>query len=513
MLNGLGIPVHLFPDPVPTPLLSFSVPHLARGGGRHRHRLATTRPATTATRSTSRAAPSSCPRSTPRSPPASPQPRARARSPGRRPPTPRPRACAASWTSRTRRSRRPTSAGLAARRPPRARTRRPCGSPTPRCTASATGSRSAPSRGPASRASRSSPRRPTRTAPSAPSPSRTPRSRGRWTACSRSAAATRRRARPRQRPRRRPPGRRRPRPSEAATACCPGNEVGVLLGDDAMEHAATGGKPKLVVTTVVSSSLLSRMARDRGVACRETLTGFKWIVDAALAGRAGGPRLRLRLRGGARLHGRLARPRQGRHRRRPAPRRARPLPEEERADAPRPARRAARGPRPLAPGPVVGRAARGRGPRAASTPRWPRCDRARRRGSGRARSSASSTPRPARSACAARRRPSGLPRSDVLAFQSEDGARLTVRPSGTEPKIKFYLELVGEARETARRGPGPREARGRGPGAPRRPRAGAAARLIRGRFGLGRASRRPARREELRREHRRGPMDHDRTID
>ena len=45
------------------------------------------------------------------------------------------------------------------------------------------------------------------------------------------------------------------------------------------------------------------------------------------------------------------------------------------------------------------------------------------------------------------RRPSGLPRSDVLAFQAEDGARLTVRPSGTEPKIKFYLELVGEARE------------------------------------------------------------------
>ena len=43
------------------------------------------------------------------------------------------------------------------------------------------------------------------------------------------------------------------------------------------------------------------------------------------------------------------------------------------------------------------------------------------------------------------RRPSGLPTSDLLAFQSEDGARLTVRPSGTEPKIKFYLELVGRA--------------------------------------------------------------------
>ena len=46
-------------------------------------------------------------------------------------------------------------------------------------------------------------------------------------------------------------------------------------------------------------------------------------------------------------------------------------------------------------------------------------------------------------------RPSGLPASDLLAFQSEDGARLTVRPSGTEPKIKFYLELVGQTKDRA----------------------------------------------------------------
>ena len=43
------------------------------------------------------------------------------------------------------------------------------------------------------------------------------------------------------------------------------------------------------------------------------------------------------------------------------------------------------------------------------------------------------------------RRPSGLPLSDVLSFRAEDGSRLTVRPSGTEPKIKFYLELTGRA--------------------------------------------------------------------
>jgi phosphomannomutase len=48
---------------------------------------------------------------------------------------------------------------------------------------------------------------------------------------------------------------------------------------------------------------------------------------------------------------------------------------------------------------------------------------------------------------AGERRPSGLPPSNLLAYQSEDGARLTVRPSGTEPKIKFYLELVGQAKQ------------------------------------------------------------------
>ena len=39
----------------------------------------------------------------------------------------------------------------------------------------------------------------------------------------------------------------------------------------------------------------------------------------------------------------------------------------------------------------------------------------------------------------------GLPRSDVIAFYAEDGTRLIARPSGTEPKIKFYLEAVGRA--------------------------------------------------------------------
>ena len=36
--------------------------------------------------------------------------------------------------------------------------------------------------------------------------------------------------------------------------------------------------------------------------------------------------------------------------------------------------------------------------------------------------------------------PTGLPASDVFIFQLEGGQRITVRPSGTEPKLKLYLD-------------------------------------------------------------------------
>ena len=33
---------------------------------------------------------------------------------------------------------------------------------------------------------------------------------------------------------------------------------------------------------------------------------------------------------------------------------------------------------------------------------------------------------------------------DVLVYDLEAGGRVAVRPSGTEPKLKFYLEVVGD---------------------------------------------------------------------
>jgi phosphomannomutase len=53
-----------------------------------------------------------------------------------------------------------------------------------------------------------------------------------------------------------------------------------------------------------------------------------------------------------------------------------------------------------------------------------------------------------------------LPKSNVIAYGLADGSRVTLRPSGTEPKIKYYFDVcepvnadedVASARERARR--------------------------------------------------------------
>lgn len=42
-----------------------------------------------------------------------------------------------------------------------------------------------------------------------------------------------------------------------------------------------------------------------------------------------------------------------------------------------------------------------------------------------------------------------LPKSDVLQFYTEDGSKISVRPSGTEPKIKFYVSVKAELKSKA----------------------------------------------------------------
>jgi len=66
-----------------------------------------------------------------------------------------------------------------------------------------------------------------------------------------------------------------------------GDELGALLGDAVLRRLARGGpgvdlggRPPVVATTVVSSSLLRRLAEAAGVRCVTTLTGFKWIARA-----------------------------------------------------------------------------------------------------------------------------------------------------------------------------------------------------------------------------------------
>jgi phosphomannomutase len=56
-----------------------------------------------------------------------------------------------------------------------------------------------------------------------------------------------------------------------------GDELGALLAD----HLIRQGVPGVYATTIVSSQLLGALCAARGVPYTETLTGFKWIVRAA----------------------------------------------------------------------------------------------------------------------------------------------------------------------------------------------------------------------------------------
>ncbi|HEU5156361.1 MAG TPA: phospho-sugar mutase [Streptosporangiaceae bacterium] len=61
-----------------------------------------------------------------------------------------------------------------------------------------------------------------------------------------------------------------------------GDEVGCLLAEHVLRH--THGADRLVVTTIVSSTQLGKIAAHHGVRFAESLTGFKWIMKAGSPG-------------------------------------------------------------------------------------------------------------------------------------------------------------------------------------------------------------------------------------
>ncbi|MFJ4296640.1 phospho-sugar mutase [Curtobacterium sp. NPDC089689] len=56
-----------------------------------------------------------------------------------------------------------------------------------------------------------------------------------------------------------------------------GNEVGWLLGWQAAVRAASDGRGGTLAASIVSSPALARVAERHGLAYRDTLTGFKWV--------------------------------------------------------------------------------------------------------------------------------------------------------------------------------------------------------------------------------------------
>lgn len=63
-----------------------------------------------------------------------------------------------------------------------------------------------------------------------------------------------------------------------------GNEIGVLLGSYLIQRdPAPAGRPRLTLASIVSSPQLGTYAAAHGVEYAETLTGFKWIANDALS--------------------------------------------------------------------------------------------------------------------------------------------------------------------------------------------------------------------------------------
>lgn len=70
-------------------------------------------------------------------------------------------------------------------------------------------------------------------------------------------------------------------PTKGEWRALSGNEIGVLLGDYVLRHDPDP-ETAIVSSTVVSSPMLRRIAESYGARHEQTLTGFKWIVKAGL---------------------------------------------------------------------------------------------------------------------------------------------------------------------------------------------------------------------------------------
>ena len=243
-----------------------------------------------------------------------------------------------------------------------------------------------------------------------------------------------------------------------------GDQVGALLGASLLDRTAGQAAPeaRLVASTVVSSTLLSKIAAAAGVRYAETLTGFKWIARAAdgvpgarfvfgyeeALGYAVGDVVRdkdgfgaalamLRLAEGAKSAGRSV---------------LDVYDDLERAHGVHLTSQLT---------PADGRPGAGHEPAPGGA-----AGRVRRRAGG----------QPDRPGRGYRAQPMTVPRADVLIFRLA-GGRVVLRPSGTEPKIKCYIEIIepaasrslAAAREAAAAPAGSAAGRARG-AAGRRPR-------------------------------------------
>ncbi len=61
-----------------------------------------------------------------------------------------------------------------------------------------------------------------------------------------------------------------------------GNQVGILLGHYLLTERPAGTARRTVLASIVSSPMLGTIARALGVHYEETLTGFKWIANRAM---------------------------------------------------------------------------------------------------------------------------------------------------------------------------------------------------------------------------------------